>query len=65
VTRFRTRSGETLETLYSADIIELEGEECLLAVSQAVPDSASLTAALLAKATIVMPSATTKVVVRS
>jgi len=34
VTRFRARSGEILETIYSADIIELEGQQCLLAVSE-------------------------------
>lgn len=38
VTRFRTRSGELLDTIYSADIIELDGEQCLLAVSEAVPE---------------------------
>lgn len=38
VTRFRTRSGEILETIYSADIIELEGQQCLFAVSENVPE---------------------------
>jgi PAS domain S-box-containing protein len=37
-TRFRTRSGELLDTIYSADIIELDGQQCLLAVSEGVPD---------------------------
>jgi PAS domain S-box-containing protein len=36
VTRFRTRSGELLDTIYSADVIELDGEQCLLAVSEDV-----------------------------
>jgi PAS domain S-box-containing protein len=40
VTRFRSRCGEVLETVYSADIIRLEGAECLLAVSEALPESA-------------------------
>lgn len=42
VTRFRTRSGELVETTYSADIIELDGEECLLAVSEDVLNRAGL-----------------------
>jgi PAS domain S-box-containing protein len=42
VTRFRTRSGELLDTIYSADIIELDGEQCLLAVSQDLADRATL-----------------------
>src|SRR5208337_4258147 len=28
ITRFRTRSGELLDTIYSADIIELDGQKC-------------------------------------
>ena len=40
ITRFRNRCGEVLETVYSADIIQLEGAECLLAVSEALPESA-------------------------
>jgi hypothetical protein len=51
VTRFRASSGEVLETLYSADIIELDGEECLLAVSEAVPQSASPAEGLVGTAT--------------
>jgi PAS domain S-box-containing protein len=42
ITRFRTRSGELLHTIYSADIIELDGQQCLLAVSEDLPDPASL-----------------------
>ena len=34
VTRFRKRSGEVLATRYSADVISLDGVECLLAVSE-------------------------------
>jgi PAS domain S-box-containing protein len=44
LTRFRTRSGQLLDTIYSADIIELQGRQCLLAVSEDVPDSLSLQA---------------------
>jgi PAS domain S-box-containing protein len=40
ITRFRNRRGEVLETVYSADIIKLEGVECLLAVSEALPECA-------------------------
>ena len=42
ITRFRTRSGELLDTIYSADIIELEGQQCLLAVSEELTDRANL-----------------------
>lgn len=42
ITRFRTRSGELLHTIYSADIIELDGQQCLLAVSEDLPNPASL-----------------------
>jgi PAS domain S-box-containing protein len=44
ITRFRTRSGKLLDTIYSADIIELGGEQCLLAVSEDLQDRASATA---------------------
>jgi hypothetical protein len=42
VTRFRKSSGEILDTLYSADLIELDGRECFLAVSDALPESSEL-----------------------
>jgi PAS domain S-box-containing protein len=42
ITRFRARSGQLLDTIYSADIIELEGQQCLLAVSEDVPRRANL-----------------------
>jgi PAS domain S-box-containing protein len=38
ITRFRKRSGETIDTFYSADLIELDGLECLLAVSEDLPE---------------------------
>jgi PAS domain S-box-containing protein len=41
ITRFRTRSGELLNTIYSADIIELDGQQCLLAVSEDLPHRAN------------------------
>src|SRR5258708_19746321 len=41
ITRFRTRSGELLDTIYSADIIELDGRQCLLAVSEDLPHPAN------------------------
>jgi PAS domain S-box-containing protein len=50
VTRFRTRSGELLDTIYSADMIQLDGQECLLAVSEDLPDRANLQHSLNAKA---------------
>jgi len=37
ITRFRTSTGEPIETIYSAETIELDGRECLLAVSEDVP----------------------------
>jgi PAS domain S-box-containing protein len=42
VTRLQKRSGDIIETIYSADIIELDGQQCLLAVSEDVPDRANL-----------------------
>lgn len=42
VTYFRKRSGEILETLYSAHTIELDGQQCVLAVSEAIPDHSHL-----------------------
>jgi PAS domain S-box-containing protein len=50
ITRFRTRSGELLDTIYSADIIELEGQQCLLAVSEELPDRANVQISLDRKA---------------
>jgi PAS domain S-box-containing protein len=37
ITRFRRSTGEPIETIYSAETIELDGRECLLAVSEDVP----------------------------
>jgi PAS domain S-box-containing protein len=49
VTRFRTRSGELLDTIYSADIIELDGQQCVLAVSEDLPDRTILQTSLARK----------------
>ena len=43
IARFKTRTGEVLDTIYSADIIELDGTECLLAVSDDVRVNANPT----------------------
>jgi len=52
ITRFRTRSGELLYTIYSADIIELDGQQCLLAVSEDLPEGGSLQESLNQKAAV-------------
>lgn len=44
VTRFRKRSGEILETCYSADVITLDGLECVLAVSEDLAEREALLA---------------------
>jgi PAS domain S-box-containing protein len=49
ITRFRTRSGELLDTIYSADIIELDGQRCVLAVSEDLPDRTILQTSLAHK----------------
>jgi PAS domain S-box-containing protein len=38
ITCFRRSTGEPIETIYSAETIELDGRECLLAVSEDVPN---------------------------
>jgi PAS domain S-box-containing protein len=38
VTRFRRSSGELIDTIYSAETIELDGQQCFLAVSEDLPD---------------------------
>ena len=52
ITRFRTRSGELLDTIYSADIIELNGQQCLLAVSEDLPEHANVQVSLNRKAAL-------------
>lgn len=52
ITRFRTRSGELLDTIYSADIIELDGQQCLLAVSEDLPERGNIPASVNHKASV-------------
>jgi PAS domain S-box-containing protein len=52
VMRFRTRSGKLLDTIYSADIIEIDGQTCLLSVSENLPDPANLQISLEPKAVV-------------
>jgi hypothetical protein len=44
ITRFRKRSGEILETFYSADLVVLDGLQCSLAVSADLPERAQFEA---------------------
>jgi PAS domain S-box-containing protein len=46
-TRLRNRSGEVVETVYSAQTITLDGLECILAVTEDLPDRERLEASLL------------------
>lgn len=50
VTRFRRSSGELIDTIFSAEAVELDGRECLLAVSEDLPDHAHLPGALTHRA---------------
>ncbi|MGA2257504.1 MAG: hypothetical protein ABSG53_22825 [Thermoguttaceae bacterium] len=38
ITRLRTKSGEIKLTAYSADRIQFDGQSCILAVSEDLPD---------------------------
>jgi len=38
ITRLRTKSGEVKTTAYSADKIQFDGQSCILAVSEDLPD---------------------------
>jgi PAS domain S-box-containing protein len=38
ITRLRTKSGEIKTTAYSADKIQFDGQACILAVSEDLPD---------------------------
>src|SRR5271165_2938231 len=40
ITRFRKLSGEAIDTFYSADIVAIEGCDCVLAVSEDLPERA-------------------------
>ena len=39
ITRVRTKSGEVKTTAYSADKIQFDGQSCILAVSEDLPDN--------------------------
>jgi PAS domain S-box-containing protein len=52
VTRFRRQSGNIIETIYSADIIELDGQQCLLVVSDDLPNPADLQSSLAHKSAL-------------
>jgi hypothetical protein len=39
ITRLRTKSGEIRTTAYSADKIQFNGQSCILAVSEDLPNS--------------------------
>ncbi len=52
VTRLRKRSGDIIETIYSADIIELDGQQCLLVVSDDLPNLADLQSSLAHKSAL-------------
>jgi PAS domain S-box-containing protein len=50
VTRFRKYSGEAIDTFYSAEIIAIEGCDCVLAVSEDLPERAEFGPPLVRKA---------------
>jgi PAS domain S-box-containing protein len=50
ITPFRKRSGEIIDTFYSAEIISIEGRDCVLAVSEDLPGRAEFPARFARKA---------------
>jgi PAS domain S-box-containing protein len=50
VTRFRKHSGEAIDTFYSAEIIAIEGCNCVLAVSEDLPERTECEAPLARRA---------------
>ncbi len=50
VTRFRKHSGEAIDTFYSAEIVAIEGCDCVLAVSEDLPERAEFEPPLTRKA---------------
>ncbi|MGA8450149.1 MAG: PAS domain S-box protein [Candidatus Acidiferrales bacterium] len=50
ITRFRKRSGEAIDTFYSAEILAVEGCDCVLAVSEDPPTRAETEAPLAREA---------------
>jgi PAS domain S-box-containing protein len=53
-TRLRRRSGEVVETIYSAQTIQLDGRQCILAVTEDVSDPTSLQGSLKSRSTTVV-----------
>jgi PAS domain S-box-containing protein len=52
VTRFRKHSGEAIDTFYSAEIMAIEGSDCVLAVSEDLPERAESETPLARRAAI-------------
>ena len=50
ITRFRKHSGEAIDTFYSAEIVAIEGCDCVLAVSEDLPERVEFGAPLARKA---------------
>jgi PAS domain S-box-containing protein len=51
-TRLRKRSGEVIEAIFSAQVLELEGQRCILAVTEEPTDRIGLQAALSRRASV-------------
>jgi hypothetical protein len=51
-TRLRKLSGEVVETIYSAQTIQLDDQPCILAVTEDLPDHARLQASLARGSTL-------------
>jgi PAS domain S-box-containing protein len=49
-TRLRRRTGEVVETIHSAQLIELDGQQCILAVTEELTDRVTLQASLTRRA---------------
>lgn len=52
VTRFKRSSGELIDTILSAEVVELDGRQCLLAVSEGLPNQASTRTQLARKSAL-------------
>ena len=52
ITPFRKRSGDTIDTFYSAEIISIEGCDCVLAVSEDLPAREEFSARFARKAAL-------------
>jgi PAS domain S-box-containing protein len=50
VMRLRKRSGEVIEAIFSAQVVELEGQQCILAVTEELTDGIRLQASLTGRA---------------